>query len=79
MRIYERIGCCCMNFPDRDAQILSHILEYCNRIEKTLSRFGRKFDIFLADQDYMDSVSSPQRFFPIFSLTCSVVMPRLKR
>ena len=46
-----------MSFPNRDAQILAHILEYCNRIEKTLSRFGRNFDIFLQDQDYMDSVS----------------------
>lgn len=46
-----------MSFPNRDAQILAHILEYCNRIEKTLSRFGREFDIFLEDQDYMDSVS----------------------
>ena len=57
MKICERIGCCCMSFPNRDAQILAHILEYCNRIEKTLSRFGRNFDIFLEDQDYMDSVS----------------------
>lgn len=46
-----------MSFPNRDAQILAHILEYCNRVEKTLSRFGRNFDIFLEDQDYMDSVS----------------------
>ena len=46
-----------MNFPNRDAQILAHILEYCNRIEKTLSRFGQEFDVFLEDQDYMDSVS----------------------
>ena len=30
-----------MSFPNRDAQILAHILEYCNRVEKTLSRFGR--------------------------------------
>ena len=47
-----------MSFPNRDAQILAHILEYCNRVEKTLSRFGRNFDIFLEDQDYMDSVLS---------------------
>ena len=46
-----------MSFPNRDAQILAHILEYCNRIGKTLSRFGRSFDIFLEDQDYIDSVS----------------------
>ena len=43
--------------PNRDAQILAHILEYCNRIERTLSRFGKDFDVFLEDQDYMDSVS----------------------
>ena len=35
-----------MSFPNRDAQILAHILEYCNRIEKTLSRFGKEFDVF---------------------------------
>ena len=46
-----------MSFPDRDVQILTHILEYCTRIEKTLFRFGREFDVFLEDQDYMDSVS----------------------
>lgn len=46
-----------MSFPNRDAQILAHILEYCNRIERTLSRFGKDFDVFLEDQDYMDSVS----------------------
>ena len=46
-----------MSFPNRDAQILTHILEYCNRIERTLSRFGKDFDVFLEDQDYMDSVS----------------------
>ena len=48
---------CIRDSPNRDAQILAHILEYCNRIEKTLSRFGREFDVFLEDQDYMDSVS----------------------
>ena len=59
-----------MSFPNRDAQILAHILEYCNRIEKTLSRFGREFDVFLDDQDYMDSVSMNLRcgFFLIFRL-----------
>lgn len=46
-----------MSFPNRDAQILKHILEYCGRIEQTITRFGRDFDTFLHDQDYMDSVS----------------------
>lgn len=46
-----------MSFPDKDRQILAHILDYCARIEKTVSRFGASFDAFLSDQDYMDSVS----------------------
>lgn len=46
-----------MSFPDKDRQILAHILEYCVRIEKTVTRFGQDFDTFLSDQDYMDSVS----------------------
>ena len=46
-----------MSFPDKDRQILAHILEYCIRIEKTVTRFGQDFDTFLSDQDYMDSVS----------------------
>ncbi len=46
-----------MSFPDKDRQILAHILEYCVRIEKTVTRFGQDFGTFLSDQDYMDSVS----------------------
>lgn len=46
-----------MSFPDKGRQILAHILEYCVRIEKTVTRFGQDFDTFLSDQDYMDSVS----------------------
>ena len=30
---------------------------FLENLRKTLSRFGRNFDIFLEDQDYMDSVS----------------------
>lgn len=46
-----------MNFPDKDIQILEHILRYCNKIEKTVSRFGKDFDAFRSDADYMDSIS----------------------
>ena len=37
--------------------MLSFISPVIRKSEKTLSRFGRNFDIFLEDQDYMDSVS----------------------
>ena len=46
-----------MKTPDRDLQILQHILTYCNRIEQTVERFGEDKDIFLSDRDYIDSVS----------------------
>ena len=46
-----------MSFPNRDAQILAHILEYCNRIEKRFPASVVSSNIFLEDPDYMDSVS----------------------
>lgn len=46
-----------MSFPDKDAQLLEHILRYCEKIEKTVSRFGRDFETFRKDTDYMDSVA----------------------
>ena len=46
-----------MKTPDRDLQILQHLLTYCNRIEQTVERFGEDKDIFLSDRDYIDSVS----------------------
>lgn len=45
------------NYSDKDIQILEHIIKYCFRIEKTLNRFGKEFDAFLADNDFRDSVS----------------------
>jgi len=46
-----------MSFPSRDRQILEHILEYCRKIDHTVARFGNSFSEFVADSDYVDSVS----------------------
>lgn len=46
-----------MNLSSKDLQIVKHITMYCERIEKSVIRFGAGFDSFLNDQDYMDSVS----------------------
>lgn len=40
-----------------DIQRLQHIKNYCERIGKTIERYGHDFDIFLSDGDYYDSVS----------------------
>ena len=46
-----------MNYPDRDTQLLDHILQYCRDIEKTVERFGKDFETFKKDKDYINSVS----------------------
>lgn len=46
-----------MNLSSKDQQILQHIYDYCERVERSIHRFGADFDIFLNDQDYTDSVS----------------------
>ena len=46
-----------MNFPDRDTQLLEHILQYCRDIENTVERFGNDFESFKNDKDYINSVS----------------------
>ncbi len=40
-----------------DMQRLSHILDYCREIEKTVQRYGCSFEIFDRDVDYQRSVS----------------------
>ena len=40
-----------------DIQRIQRIREYCERIEKTVQRYGRDYDIFISDGDYFDSVS----------------------
>ena len=42
---------------DRDKSIIEHILDYCEKIQLTVKRFGEDLDIFLNDSDYRDSVS----------------------
>jgi len=46
-----------MTMQTKDLQILQHILQYCIKIENTISRFGNDFATFIADSDYKDSVS----------------------
>jgi len=40
-----------------DYQRILHICDYCERIENTVLRYGRNYDTFITDSDYMDSVS----------------------
>lgn len=40
-----------------DLQVLSCILNHCDRIERTIERFGDDKNIFISDRDYIDSVS----------------------
>lgn len=42
---------------DRDTQILSHIYNYCDKIQHTVTRFGTSFDTFSTDADYQDSIA----------------------
>jgi len=40
-----------------DLQRITHILGYCERIAKTVKRYGCDYNIFISDNDYIDSVS----------------------
>lgn len=40
-----------------DLQRLSHIRDYCIEIEKTITRYGKSFEIFDSDADYQRSIS----------------------
>ena len=40
-----------------DMQRIRHIREYCERIAKTVKRYGDDYDTFISDGDYFDSVS----------------------
>lgn len=42
---------------ERDRHLLSQILEYCSKIERTVARFGCDQNVFEHDEDYIDSVS----------------------
>lgn len=42
---------------NRDTQILAHMYKYCEKVVRTVSRFGNDFETFLNDDDFRDSVS----------------------
>lgn len=42
---------------NKDSQIIGHILQYCEKIQSTVSRFGADATVFIADSDYRDSVA----------------------
>ena len=41
----------------RDYRRLCHILDYCNKIETTVQRYGDNFSLFEEDLDYQQSIS----------------------
>lgn len=40
-----------------DLQRIQHILDYCRAIEKTVQRYGNRFEIFDQDEDFQRSIS----------------------
>lgn len=40
-----------------DLQRISHILGYCERIQRTISRYGCSFETFGTDEDFQQSVA----------------------
>lgn len=42
---------------DRDANILEHIVSYCEQIELTVERFGDSYDTFQADAIYRNAAA----------------------
>jgi hypothetical protein len=42
---------------NRDSMVLQYIISYCKKIENSINRYGRSFDIFLNDEDYKQTIS----------------------
>ncbi|MBE5949031.1 MAG: DUF86 domain-containing protein [Lachnospiraceae bacterium] len=42
---------------NRDADVLKHIIGYCEEIEGTVERFGEDYDIFSTDNVYQNAVA----------------------
>ena len=40
-----------------DMQRIQHIKSYCEDINQSIDRFGNKFNVFIKDKDYFNSVS----------------------
>lgn len=46
-----------MKLPDRNANILEHILTYCGQIEQTVERLGSSYEIFASDPIYRNAAA----------------------
>lgn len=42
---------------DRNANVLEHIVNYCEQIEMTIDRFGSSYEIFAADTIYRNAAA----------------------
>lgn len=48
--------CCCMR-ADRNAEVLKHMVKYCDQIEETVLRFQKDFAVFAKDHIYQNAVA----------------------
>jgi uncharacterized protein with HEPN domain len=46
-----------MKHPERDPDILRHIVSYCEQIEDTIARFGNDFEAFRTDTIYRNAAA----------------------
>lgn len=42
---------------NRNADVLGHIVDYCNEIERTINRFGKKYEEFSKDSVFQNAVA----------------------
>ena len=42
---------------ERDTSILKHIIDYCNQIQATITRFGDSNEVFFTDFVYQNAVA----------------------
>ena len=42
---------------NRNVEVLRHIVGYCQEIEKTMERFGKKYELFSEDSVYQNAVA----------------------
>ena len=46
-----------MSVPDRDLNILLHMIDYCDQIEEAIALFGRNYSVFQANTVYQNAVA----------------------
>mgnify|MGYP000848856947 CR=1 FL=1 len=46
-----------MNKGSKDKALIQHILDYCDEVEQTVSRFGNAFDSFNSDKIYRNAIT----------------------